>query len=240
MRATNRLQKYLSRHAAKSAFASAVIGAILLLSGVEASANNELSLRAGPAFAGRSVDAVARQGAIIVAELSYARALFDPQRGLWLEASYIGAGSTARLFDTTPSAELSLFGAAVGARYLYRVAPWLVAHLRGSLGFTYARFSLGTSRLADPDDVADGDFAFLAQVLGGVQLLIPRRWMFEERDGGFTVGVSFEAGAMFTSPLRFSAQPGGDRAGVWPVYGTSLGQLSLSAAVLRFAFVFRF
>ena len=207
----------------------------------EARANNEISLRLSSlSTVDRGVDAFSTSRQLLSAELSYARALTHPQRGLWVEAAWMISGSKDPLFGTQLTAQGTFHTFSLGARFTWPLWSWLVPQARAGVGLIVGRVIVdGDGGVGQP--VSDTAYGLAVYALAGVQFLLPRRWMRREDQSGFTVGFVIEGGILATTAMAFTLAPKADEElRQIPLTGVDVGDVSLTAGVFRAGLLVRF
>ena len=230
---------------ATSSTVAALLSLLITLSAPwPAEAHNEIGLRfSSTMLADSGIFALAKHDRVAQAELSYARALFDPQRGLWIEASWMIGRVRADLFGDEVEATGLFQSFSLGTRYTLPLTPWLVPQMRAGLGLSTGDVSLlGANVGGRRDSVSSStELALGGYLLAGLELLLPRRWMYRATGSGFTGGLTIEGGVTFTTPMRFELAPEpDDELRTIPLSGVDIGSLTVSGAVLRVGVVMRF
>jgi hypothetical protein len=217
---------------------------LVSLLATSASANNEVSLRVSSNYmVDDGVYAFSENSQLVQAELTYARALFHPQRGLWAEASWTVGGSSADLFGSQLSSRALLNAFTLGARYTRPLWPWLVPMARAGLGVLIGSMRIeGNATMgSESPSISDTTAAVYGYLLGGVELLLPRRWMRIDDRAGWTVGLVIEGGLVFSSSLSWTLKPEQDEdLRLIPLDGTDIGGFSATAGVFRLGLLARF
>ncbi len=225
------------------ALSSLPLPLLLLLASPPADAHNEVSLRISNSYlADDSFAAISEDNLLLQAELSYARALFDAQRGIWIETSWTVGAKRADLFGTALEARGLIQSLTIGGRYTWPLRPWLVPQARAGLGVIFGALSLDGDIKpgAINGEISDVSAGITAYLLAGVQLLLPRRWMYGA-ERGITGGVVIEGGVTVSSPLSFSLSPEPDEdLRTIPLSGTDVGSMSITGGVLRVGALLRF
>lgn len=201
-------------------------------------AANELSIRVSQQFVtDRAILTTGGSSDLVQAEFNYAGRVWRPWRGeLWIEGGWtIGQwrGTLHQAFDTN----LVLQQLTVGARAALPIRPWMVPHLRAGLGAAVGHLGLR----AGGDDVGAWSGALTGYLLAGVELLLPRPWMYARGRGRFTAGLVVEGGYALSTKLRFTARPEAPPDSLAIAQsGVDLGALSLNGPVLRIGALLRF
>jgi len=170
-------------------------------------------------------------------ELSYSRRIMKVWRGsLWIEGAYLLGARKSTIFNKSYETHALIQTFTLGARYTLPVFDWLVPRLRVGAGAHVGQLGMepeGNSQAA----VNDWSAAFSGAVLGGVELLMPQRWMPTKTK----VGLVVEGGYSFCTALSFDLAPAqDDDLLLIPLQGAHLGELSLDGGLLRISFMVRF
>lgn len=208
--------------------------------GAPAAADQQLSLSVSSQYVtDGGIFAASDQSNLVQAELVYAHSLKRLGPGT---LSFEGAASIglqqAQLFSQI-AAGLFVTGWTAGLRYTLPIprAPWLAPRLRLGLGGLAAQLSLddGQGRKA-----SGWSGAFTSYVLLGVEVMLPRRWMWTGASG-VTGALVVEGGWIQSTDLAYTLAPGTDpNLRQLATTGTNLGALNLSGPVLRVGVALRF
>jgi hypothetical protein len=233
---------YIKSHAPALTLVS-VLGASLL-SGA-ASASNEVSLRVSTSFlADSGYYAISENRRLTQAEVSYARALFHPQRGLWVEASWIVGSSSEPLFGTDLELKGLFNAVTAGIRYTHPIKPWIVPCARTGVGIMFGSLQARGNAAQTggvTTEVSDRTAGLTAYLLAGVQFLIPRRFLYLEERRGITGGLVIEGGVTATTGLGFDLAPEQDEElRNIPLSGSGVGSLAITGGVVRAGLLLRF
>lgn len=238
-----RFRRSMLLHRAVTFSCAAALGCALLPAA--AFARNEVALRVSTSFLTDSgYHAISQDSRLMQAEISYARALFHAQRGLWAEVSWTVGSSRAELFGQDLELRGLLHSVTAGVRYTLPLRPWLVPCARAGVGLLFGNLTLdgGAARAGGVEtQITDHAAGFTAYLLAGVQLLLPRRFLYENDERGITGGLVIEGGVTASTALGFDLGPEPDEElRRIPLANAALGSLAVTGGVIRAGLLLRF
>jgi len=183
-------------------------------------------------------DAISNKDRMVQVELSYSRAVLPIWEGhMWVEGSWTAGSLSSSLFNNAFQTDLFLQQIHLGVKYSLPLLQWIEPFIRFDLGVAVGSFELSQRT---GDTFKDRAVAFTGQILAGVEILMPRRFLHTERSG-FTFGVLVEGGYSFATAMRFGLVPEeDDRVRAIPALGSTLGTLKTSGGQVRLGVVFHF
>lgn len=222
--------------------AAALAGAMLPATAL---GRNEVAVRLSTSFLTDSgYHAISADSRLMQAEISYARALFHSQRGLWAEASWTVGSSRADLFGQDLELRGVLHSVTVGMRYTLPLRPWLVPCARAGVGLLFGALTLDGDAARSggvTSEISDHATGFTAYLLAGVELLLPRRFLYEDDARGITGGLVIEGGVTASTALGFDLGPErDDELRNIPLGETNVGSLAITGGVIRAGLLLRF